>query len=579
MIHSRPRHLFLLTGLGLAGCGSGGGTGSNAFTDTIPPQAGQVMDGLAGDINTQTSTTTIQANWSGFVDESGSIAEYRWAIGTTPGGTEVQTWTSVGTATLASNTTLALSAGTTCFVAVCAFDAAGNQSVPAASNGVRVEPGSPGGGGPPAPGTLASSVTQWGVTWQFAEPETVGQFANGDWWVVGPVDVVQISPPTQVVSGRTINGSMVNPNTLAGGEHGYDSILFHPYENDRYKPYLNVALGVSASSPLVLTGSKSLVSCISYMGTSLPPNGSFSQLSTAAVLTVLDAAPPADAFRPPYTGNDKTIHHREQDLDYTALGNVAPASNTPDLAATADRFQRVWLDHMSGWTSRYLHPIDNMPDYGRDFTSVFGTGVLMLQVNFSNEQKRNLLVRLTQIGIDFWGNVQNGGVWEGVGGQGSGRKFPILFAGAVLGDAAMLGIGTSHPSGYFGSGNVNNSSHFGEDCQTFVVQQTSPGVYNWGNGSYTSASLGLPEWGNNHTTWQTNDNSNWTGDPYRRCCTANAWVGQTLAARIMGLRTAWNHAAYFDYMDRYMQTESVGAWTRAWDSWQERMWDLHRTTF
>jgi hypothetical protein len=294
---------------------------------------------------------------------------------------------------------------------------------------------------------------------------------------------------------------------------------------------------------------------------------------------VLAADAPAGSFRPPYSGSDKTIRHNESDLDYNALGSLVSAAQQPDLAETAARFERVWLDHCASWTSRYLHPIDNMPDYGRDFTSLFGTGALMLQLDLPNSQKRDLLVRMTQIGIDFWGNVQNGGYWSGVGGQCSGRKFPILFAGRVLNDAPMLAIGTSHPSGYYGSGHPNNASQFGEDCQTFYVEQTSPGVYNWGHGGYDSSHNGMPEWGNSHTQYPSNDNVLWEGDPYRRCCTANAWVGQTLAAHIMNLDGAWAHPAYFDYMDRYMQIETVGEWTRNWEPWQGNMWDLHRTSF
>ena len=203
----------------------------------------------------------------------------------------------------------------------------------------------------------------------------------------------------------------------------------------------------------------------------------------------------------------------------------------------------------------------------------------MLQLDKPDAEKRDLLVRLTQIGIDFFGNVQNGGVWTGVGGQCSGRKFPILLAGKVLNDAPMLALGTTHPSGYFGPSHPNNSQHFGEDCQTFYVTQTSPGTWNWGHGNYTVADDNNPEWGNSHTQYPQNDNQVWTGDSYRRCCTANAWVGQTLTARIMGLRTAWNHPAYFDYMDRYMQIETVGEWTRSWKIWHGNMWDLHRSNF
>ena len=407
----------------------------------------------------------------------------------------------------------------------------------------------------------------------------VGQFCNGDWWVVGPVSITSISPPTQNVGGRQINGSMVNPTTLANGEQGYDSMLYHPFENGRYQANLNVAIGVSTNAPLVLTAGKSLISAISYMGASPSPEGSQSQLSTAAVLTVLGAAPAADAFRPPYAGNDKTVLYREAQLDYTALASLSPGTGAPSMGAIAPRFQRVWLDHVSSWTSRYMHPIQNMPDYGRDFTSLLGTGFLMANLaGHTNAQKRDLVVRLVQIGIDFHANVLNGGTWEGVGGQGSGRKFPILFAGRLLGDSQKLNIGVTHPSGFFGNNHPNNRSQFGEDCQTFYVQQTSPGVYNWGYGGYDASWLGRAEWGNGHTHMPNLDNSNWNHDSYRRCCTANAWNASVLVARVMGLRDEWNHPALFDYTDIYMDFEPVG-WTRSWDPWHQVMWDTHRDSF
>ena len=87
----------------LASCGGGGGEGASSEIDTTPPVAGTAADGLGSDVDTQTSTTTVAANWTGFTDDSGSIASYAWAIGTTPGGTELAGWTNVGPATQATN--------------------------------------------------------------------------------------------------------------------------------------------------------------------------------------------------------------------------------------------------------------------------------------------------------------------------------------------------------------------------------------------------------------------------------------------------------------------------------------------
>src|ERR1017187_9899434 len=52
---------------------------------------------------------------------------------------------------------------------------------------------------PPAAPTLEDlplkdSVSQWGITWTFDKPAHVGQFVNGDFYVVGAVTVVKIDP-------------------------------------------------------------------------------------------------------------------------------------------------------------------------------------------------------------------------------------------------------------------------------------------------------------------------------------------------------------------------------------------------
>jgi hypothetical protein len=40
----------------------------------------------------------------------------------------------------------------------------------------------------------ANHVTQYEMTWNFDKAYTVGQFANGDWWVLGPVTITNITP-------------------------------------------------------------------------------------------------------------------------------------------------------------------------------------------------------------------------------------------------------------------------------------------------------------------------------------------------------------------------------------------------
>lgn len=80
----------------------------------------------------------ISANWSGFADLGSGIAQYQWAIGSTPGSANIQAFTSVGFATNATATNLTLVNGTTYYVSVRAIDAVGNIGLPAVSDGIQV---------------------------------------------------------------------------------------------------------------------------------------------------------------------------------------------------------------------------------------------------------------------------------------------------------------------------------------------------------------------------------------------------------------------------------------------------------
>jgi len=243
---------------------------------------------------------------------------------------------------------------------------------------------------------------------------------------------------------------------------------------------------------------------------------------------------------------------------------VPGAPSVRDLVA---RFERTWLDHLPGFTGRYLHPRDNMPDYGRDIANLVSTGALALNLDLPADDKRALLIAMVQVGIDVFGVVDAGGRFVADGGSGSGRKFPLLLAGTALGDERMLRLARERKFA------------FGEDAQTFYVARTSPGVVNGGHGGYGPEDLGLPEWGNRHAEDPSFDRKAWTDDPYRRCCTANTWHGFVLAARIMGMRDAWAHPPLFDYVDRYMQVEQHGHWMRSWSPFCERMWDRYRSEF
>ncbi|WP_319562189.1 hypothetical protein [Marispirochaeta sp.] len=435
----------------------------------------------------------------------------------------------------------------------------------------------------------ATEISQYGITWTFSKPVEYGTYINGDYWVVGPVEIVNIYPPSKNVAGRVINGSMVNPDPTRGGVHGFDS---QPRDT-RYSPDLNVARpggqDLSSVNSLLLQPGSSLVTSISH-----PEPENRPQLTDAAILTVIAAPPSSGSFRPPYCGSDKTSYYNYFQVDTASLRSLAPVANTPSLSSVTAAFKRPWLDFIPDWTQRDIHASNNMPSYGRDLSSQVSIGALMLHLNYSQNEKKELLVGFLQLGIDLWGIVQNGGTnhWVPNGGHASGRKWPILFAGIMFDDVNMMNLGPGDGSGV---------AVFGEDAQTFYVSQETIDITNgpdWvkddkhdDHQPYDNSHLGMPEWGIRHATEPQRDDASWNR-AYRTCCTATAWAGFVLSARIMDVVDLWDHDALFDYQDRYMELMNGnpdpfgypavnGQPTthqdyRGWTDFEENMWDAYR---
>ena len=444
-------------------------------------------------------------------------------------------------------------------------------------------------------------ITQFGITWTFNRDYTVGQFANGDYWILGPVTIIEIDPPSTEANGRTINGSMVNPSPKLGSIQGYDSAMYGGYES-RFDPNLNIGRPnnreLSARNILVLQPHSSLVSTIS-----IPEEGHRPQLKTAAILTVLSESAPEGSFRPPYCGSDKAIKLNKDQLDYSLLANLKPVPGAPGIMVVERYFERSWIDHIPGWLGCYHHPAENMPWYGREIAIRVGIGALKLNLNLTNQMKEVLLIRFVQLGIDLYGIVQNGGKhnWVNNGGCASGCKWPILFAGIVLNDTDMKNIGGIDIENYGPS--HPDYVHFGEDDQAFYVGDEDiyeppyqkhmwhGGFVYYGHGKgdkkrdyleYTQEHRGMPEWGIEHTTNRNQDGLDWNAS-YRQSSTANAWAGILLTAHIMGVKELWNHDALFDYMDRYMQVQKevvgVSHWVRQRSKFVEKMWDAYRADY
>jgi len=190
--------------------------------------------------------------------------------------------------------------------------------------------------------------------------------------------------------------------------------------------------------------------------------------------------------------------------------------------------------------------MENLPHYGRWVGQATSLAGLMLLGDYPPEAKDSRLVNLVQVGIDYWGLIQHGHPgWQGWGGHGSGRKFPIVFAGLMLGDDEMASPTKAFPKVEFGEDNQTMygegwtgakalfAGHSGIQSATGKSERTQVGPYEHLHPSQWTASQEQSE-------------------GYRRTTTSCCWVGQALALRLLGAEKLWNHDAFFDYVDRWM---------------------------
>jgi ligand-binding sensor domain-containing protein len=186
-----------------------------APADTTPPTTPVVNDDGA----TTASTSQLHATWSSTDAESG-IAEYQYTIGTTAGGTDVVSWTSVGMNTEVARTGLSLSWGTAYFFSVKAKNGSGDWSSMGSSDGITVTDAT----SPATPvvtddGATTSDGTKLHATWSASDPESgIAEYQYAIGTTSGGIDVVGWTS-TGTTGGVTKTGL-----TLTGGTKYFISV-------------------------------------------------------------------------------------------------------------------------------------------------------------------------------------------------------------------------------------------------------------------------------------------------------------------------------------------------------------------
>lgn len=148
-----------------------------SYPDVTRPDAGVVSDGLGDDIDFQSSTSTVFANWGGFTDPESGVKTFEWAVGSSPGKDDLRAFADAGFVQQAAATGLALPSGKSFYVTVRAVNDAG-LGTDVSSDGVVVDVT------PPVVGTVSdgdqgtdvdvqASTTALSARWSgFHDPES-----------------------------------------------------------------------------------------------------------------------------------------------------------------------------------------------------------------------------------------------------------------------------------------------------------------------------------------------------------------------------------------------------------------------
>lgn len=402
-----------------------------------------------------------------------------------------------------------------------------------------------------AQAATGSSITQYGITWQFDKDYTYGTFANGDYWVLGPVVITNITPAFNGYH----NGWQVNPTRRdkQGYEYGSYSAYNTPGSFDA---------SLVPSLPYTAQAGSSIVKAVSVHQdpTWLQDCYGVGCLQTVAVLTVVGEIPPdngATVFRPPYVGSQKP-YYSINDINTSLIPAVAPVANAPTLATVYNYFKMMQMDYIGGRTGRLLRPIDNMgtDDHGCAVGRRSGDAVLRLLFNDSLELKKPLLYALVQYGIDLNYSIKNGQTWEAGGGHESGRKIVLALTATLLNNADMK--------------NTLAGGNFEENNGIYLSEKTGNVLYGFefedtdcSEQSYWNR---LVNEGGNKACKDPYDyieggwfyyNPELMASNYEYCVYQPLKAAVTTMKLMPSLRTTWNNELAFDYMDRFT---NIGYW-------------------
>ncbi|MBK1876630.1 hypothetical protein [Pelagicoccus mobilis] len=389
--------------------------------------------------------------------------------------------------------------------------------------------------------TTATSITQYGITWNFSEEHQVGKFINGDYYVIAPESGIQIQSVSPKPENNK-NGSMLNPQV--GGTQGYDNSILNYDTNDTLNFPTVVLAGNSLVSTVSLTDSDQKNGYYYPTWNSDRISKSQAALKTAAVLTILAEAPPKDSFRPPLVGKNKKIY-RFSDIGMSILPKLPSPLITGDKIEYLSRgLERPWLTHLSGWTCRRMHPIENMKNY-HEYVGMFLSEASSLAL--TDKATDDFLIRYIQMGIDMYHTSTEGY------GDSSFFKWPVIFTGLLLNDESMQNVFIEDRNKT--PGRTEKLFYFWKDKKSTIESKiVPPGQTYSGETVFFRKQIGNSEYEHLHPSeWHLADNGGGgKSERYRHCCDSHPHIGMILCAQILNKTELWNDDAAIAYADRWM---------------------------
>lgn len=413
----------------------------------------------------------------------------------------------------------------------------------------------------PAHASLATSVSYDGVTFCFSGERPVGRYACGDWWVLAPVTITRITPPSMARSTdpryvrkgevRQYHGTQldyITPAQCKGRTYHFDNIhgffgFADPKRNSKtqfashYENHLNVDPG-KTGKPLVISKPITVIKSV-YLPLSKRRNWRDTQ--NLIFLTVVKECPPEAAFRPSAEPGDKVSKWTTKDVDLSKLPRLPKPETVamPNFAKRKDRQKRPQYNQTGRYDrTRHLMATRNQPNYGREHSSELGKALIALCYDVPPEQKRELAIAVVQQGLDILAMIKAGKRIKAADGNSNGRKGSAALAALLLNDEDLRKLQDGARN------RISEDEHFRPVGDGHIKRHRDRG--DRPRGPYTEGMRGVPEFNGQQDA---RSGSHWEMN-YRGIVTYTTDLTVLPALLIPGMKAIWNDQPTFDYFDR-----------------------------